>query len=189
MSRTQSRDLFALVPLLLLLQTPIPSSRHEEVLAGRGEVGPRLSLQVGYAGAVKAVAFSLDGKMVAAGCLGNIVKLWDVRTGLIVRTFATHGSMGVATIAFSLDGKMLATGGPGQDVELWSPQTGELLQTLPEEQHEVWSLAFSPDGRTLATAGGLLWGEIRLWDLESGKAKLDLVSPEKSGKMRSGYSI
>jgi WD40 repeat protein len=89
-------------------------------------------------------------------------------------------------VAFSPDGKLFATGGivreddkvTGGEVILWDAQTGELKHTLPGLTVPVSTLSFSPDGKTLAIAGGSggegnlkdggkTTGEIKLFPLES----------------------
>jgi WD40 repeat protein len=88
--------------------------------------------------------------------------------------------------AFSPDSKRLAApcfrlGAPG-DVKLWDVATGKEHATLRGHAGEVLSLAFAPDGKTLASGGstrigvkGLLQpGEVKLWDLATGKERLTL---------------
>jgi WD40 repeat protein len=87
-------------------------------------------------------------------------------------------------VAFSPDGKLFATGGivrengkvTGGEVILWDAQTGDLKHTLPGLTMPVSTLSFSPDGKSLAIAGGSggdlkdggkTTGEIKLFPLES----------------------
>jgi eukaryotic-like serine/threonine-protein kinase len=110
------------------------------------------------------VAFSPDGKCVAAALDQAGVKLWDVTTGRIVRT--CYSASGAWSVGFSPDGKHLASGHTTGTVSLWDPATGRLLRTL-EGRHRlgVQEVAFSPDGRLLASAGG---EETKLWDVSTG---------------------
>ena len=120
-------------------------------------------------GLVSSVAFSPDGKTLAAGCSGGGkgagVVLWDVarRTRLVEKPLGvpTHN---VVSVAFSPDGKTLAAGyaGGSSGVVLWDVATRSQLVKAPlaVSEGDVQSVAFSPDGKTLA-AGYSLWLFIR----------------------------
>ena len=81
-----------------------------------------------------------------------------------------------SAVAFSGDGKTLVAGGQVTGgsakalvnrVCLWNVETGKLLQTLPQHRPGyVTTVAFSPDGRTMAYSGYGAYGNARLWDVE-----------------------
>ena len=75
---------------------------------------------LGHRGEVDSVAYSPDGKTLASGCKDTFLKLWDARTGKLLRTLTGHTGR-VESLAFSPDGKTVATGGGGGDtsVKLW----------------------------------------------------------------------
>src|SRR5688500_19270225 len=66
-------------------------------------------------------------------------------------------------IAFSPDGRLLVTG--GVEAHLWEAATGRLLATLAGHEREAASVAFFPDGRTVATSD---FRSIHLWDAATG---------------------
>lgn len=125
------------------------------------------------------LAFSPDGQMLAGGGDDSMVRLWRVADGAQLRTL-TGGSEHVYAVAFSRDGRWLASGGrarsaigtfwhqltgrgaKGDAVRLWRVPDGTLQATL-EHSDDVTSLAFSPDGRLLATASAD--GSNSLWRL------------------------
>ena len=87
------------------------------------------------------------------------VKLWNWRTGRLLRTFDQPGRV----LALSPDGSRLAVAGKNTGINLWDAGSGKLLRTLATE-NSVWSLRFSPDGRRLASAG---WTSgVSVWNLE-----------------------
>lgn len=119
---------------------------------------PHLVLQVGHAAGVRTSAFSPDGRLLAAGDGNGVVKLWDVRSG-VVRASLRVSAGQVTSLAFSPDGRTLAACGFSANVQLWDVATGTRRAELA---HSAFELAFSPDGRTLAV--GTNSDTIELWD-------------------------
>src|SRR5262249_11815385 len=118
----------------------------------------RLQLSGAYS-----VAFSLDGKRLAAGESGGALKLYDAATG--EQRAQLRGHLGaIHALAFSPDGKTLASASFDRVVRLWDVATQQELSCLAHSE-PVYSVAFSSDGRTLAS--GAEGGVARLWDLET----------------------
>ena len=137
---------------------------------------PELVLQAGQSGVLLA-RFSPDGKILATGSIEGSIVLWDAQTGRQLRELVGHYNT-VFSMAFSPDGKMLATGstdGTGE-VLLWNVQTGERLRRFGGHL-EVRSLAFSVDGRLMAA--GSDFGQVVLWETESGRKLATLLHGEK----------
>jgi WD40 repeat protein len=108
---------------------------------------------------VWSVAFSPDGKrLAAADVYGNVV-LWEVASGkrtATLQAFNPHGQEEdinpAFSVAFSPDGKILAAG-TLRGIKLWEVATGKELGGVNAPTATVWSVAFRPDGHMLASAG------------------------------------
>ena len=111
------------------------------------------------------VAFSPDGKSLAAGSMGKTIKLWDIATGKELHTLKGH-SRYVSSVAFAPDGKSLASASPDKTIKLWDTGTGKELLTLEGHSKGVSSVAFSADGKYLAS--GSLDKIIKLWSPAGG---------------------
>jgi hypothetical protein len=125
----------------------------------------------GHTDEVNWVAYSPDGRTLAAGSDDKTIRLWDIATGKTRTTLRGHTDR-VWSVAFSPDGRTLATASIDATVRLWDVATGITRVTLRGHTGEVYSVTFSPDGRTLATGG--YDNTARLWDVTTSATRTSL---------------
>jgi WD40 repeat protein len=122
---------------------------------------------------VQSLALSPDGKSLAACDYSSPLQVWDVATGQVR---ATIGKSPVPLSVFSPplfspEGKVLAAvTGRDDEIVLWDATTGAELRRMTAPNGGFQTLAFSPDGRTLASAGS----EAYLWEVATGKERCRL---------------
>jgi WD40 repeat protein len=114
---------------------------------------------------VRSVAFSSDGRLLAAGFLNGGIQVWEVDSGLQVYSLAGHLAS-VNSVAFSPDNLWLVTGSRDRKIKLWEADTGVEVQTLNGHTGEVRAVAFSPDGQWLLS--GSHDRSIRIWRAATG---------------------
>jgi RNA polymerase sigma factor (sigma-70 family) len=127
------------------------------------------------------------------------VIVWDRRTGKKVHAFPG----GAGSVAVSPDGKLIACGGYGI-VRLYELATGNPLREMRSRQTHVFTLLFSPDGKTLIAAGPpptpqrgdgierltLMQDVARFWDVATGKERrCPLTGKELSGHLAQGLAL
>ncbi len=123
----------------------------------------------------RSLTFSPDGNLLIAGGKDKIVRIWNRRTGKLIRQLAGHQAE-LFAVAISPDGRRIASGG-GQrgnslhnEIRIWDTRTGRSIARLEDDDQRlkqlpdtIYSLEFSADGKRLAAAGPYV---VRIWDAE-----------------------
>jgi WD40 repeat protein len=130
----------------------------------------------GQGGVIWSVAFAPDGKTLVSGGQDHVVRLWSVADGAEVHALTGHTGE-VEGVAYSPDGRLLASAGRDGTIRLWHSATGKPFLQIDEppswriralHHRDGRQIAFSPDGRLLATGG---WQSVHLWETSTSKER------------------
>ncbi len=128
--------------------------------------------------AVKCVALSSDGVLLAAPIAGKGIGLFDYASAMRLRTLELPAEIEVLALAFAGKGSrlavlqldanaaILAAGCSDGAVRLWDAQTGKTLGTILAHKAGVTAICLTPDGKTLVTAADSE-PTLRVWDVTS----------------------
>ncbi len=154
--------------------------RYSEIELVEAESRARLRTLKGSPGAVNALVFSRDGRVLYSGGgqpgLEGDIRAWNVAEGSEMRGFPGHRDA-VYSLALSTDGHTLASGSYDQTIKLWDTRTGSEIRTLKGHNGAIYDLAFRPDGKILASASGDR--TVKLWNVATGERRDTLSQPLK----------
>jgi WD40 repeat protein len=140
--------------------------------------GKPAAVLAGHADEVRALAFSRDGKLLAAAggkpAQGGEVKIWDVESRQLLRTFTGHADC-IYAAAFSPDGKSIATSSYDKLIKLWDAASGQEVRTFKDHIDAVYALAFTPDGAHLVS--GAADRSVKVWNVSTGERLYTLSEP------------
>jgi Tol biopolymer transport system component len=118
---------------------------------------------------VRALAYSYDGRYLAAGggapARYGEALVWDA-DGRLTQTLRGHSDF-VYSVAFSRDGRLIATSSYDRLIKLWDAETGREIRTLKDHIDAVYPIEFSPDGKLLAS--GSADRTVKVWEVETGR--------------------
>jgi len=138
----------------------------------------------GHSNAIRGLGFSPDGKSLVTGSMDGTAKVWDIANGMARATLESPSlrkqlgreiPIGVESTLFSPDGRTIVVSAgtiavPGKmegvgEVTLWTAPSGPVKATLKGLNGFVKQVAFSPDGKLLATVGGDQ--SVQMWNTTS----------------------
>ncbi|MBI5954301.1 MAG: TIR domain-containing protein [Chloroflexi bacterium] len=115
------------------------------------------------------LSFAPDGKTLSSVSMDGIITSWDVGTQQVIgKPIETHSEYGFSSQAtFNKEVSLLASAERGNArISIWNLSTGQVVGYLLTNESSTGSVVFSPDGKTLASAGD---EGIKMWDLTSSK--------------------
>lgn len=127
-----------------------------------------------YPTAINGLAFNPDGTQIVSGGNDGVARLWDANTGGLITALPNAAPPGpyagpehrMQTVAFNADGSRIVAVGWDGAIRLWDAHSHQPL-AVATAPYELWSVAFSPDGRHIATGTGAYGGELQLWDADT----------------------
>src|SRR5262249_10422693 len=115
---------------------------------------------------IRAVAFSPDGRFLAAAGSDKTVRIRDPDTGRLIRSLQGHEGS-VLSVAFSPDSRLVASSSMDLTVRIWEAATGRVVHICSGQKLQAFCVAFSPDGSRVASATGD--GGVKFWDVVTGQ--------------------
>jgi WD40 repeat protein len=111
---------------------------------------------------VLCIAFSHDGDMLACGYLDGTIRVWDVQTSSLIRSFEGHGGR-ISSVEFSPLGDMIVSGSDDSTVRIWDISSNCCKCVLEGHLNRVHTTCWSRTGDRVIL--GLLDGSVRVWDV------------------------
>jgi len=119
---------------------------------------------------VTALTFSPDGNRLVSGSKDGTIRFWDMNTFEVISRFNPHDRL-IEYQGISLDGKFLMSSSDYEKImELWSTETGKLIKDFGKESAGHRFIAFSSDGKIIATQKAYPAENILFWSVETGRA-------------------
>jgi WD40 repeat protein/serine/threonine protein kinase len=145
--------------------------------------GKQISLK--YTGHIRMVAFSPDGRLLAAACHEGTVRFFDTTTGAAALVLKGHTSP-VHWLAFSPDGRQLSSASADRTLRQWDVSTGKELGVRRGHHGPVYCVAYSPDGQWIAS--GSDDRTVRLWRSGGGDS-VSVLGDNPSGVVRVAFCL
>ena len=120
----------------------------------------------GHTDNVNFASFSHDGRWIVSASDDRTVRVWDVQTGILLKTLEGHTDS-IKSASFSPNDKWIVSASDDKTIRIWDVETGMQTGILLGHTASVRSAYFSPDGKRIVSAS---WDHtIRLWDVETAK--------------------
>jgi WD40 repeat protein len=127
----------------------------------------------------RGIDFSRDGNQLATASEDGNVRIWNATPftdGVPAGRILDDGPAGPCGVVFSPDGRTLATAREDGRIQFWDAETGWETNTLPGHDRKVSSLAYSADGKLLASSGGVQGqpSDIKIWSVSNAKLRVQI---------------
>jgi WD40 repeat protein len=116
---------------------------------------------------VQDIALSPNGKTVVSGCRDGKVRLWDVKTGKVIKKWTGHTER-MTSVCWSAGGNRVVSGSWDGTARVWNVKTGKTILEIKTRHESVWAVKYSSDDTQIAT-GGYNEDAANIWDAKTGK--------------------
>ncbi|GIV60773.1 MAG: hypothetical protein KatS3mg043_1862 [Rhodothermaceae bacterium] len=140
--------------------SPVPATWQPESTASVRSS----TILISHAEAVEAVRFSPDGRRLATACKDRAIRVWEVRSGRLLRLLKGPSAL---SVSFRPGGVYLAAGCVDGVVRIWDVEGERLVQAIHAHTGYVLSVAYSPAGDHLAS--GAMDGAVHIWQARTGR--------------------
>jgi WD40 repeat protein len=152
---------------------------YREVRLMDASTKQQVAILGGHASGVRAVAFSRDGRLLAAAgglpARSGEVRIWDVADRKLLHILKGDSDC-IYGVAFSPDGKTIATASYDKLVKLWDVATEKEIRTYQDHIDAVYAVAFTPDGQRLIS--GAADRTVKIWNVATGERLYTLSEPQ-----------
>jgi WD40 repeat protein len=156
-----------------------PDAVTDDATPGHQDIRVRYQFALkGHRGTILTVAFRPNSPQVATGGNDETIRIWDAMSGRCLVVLQDPNAT-VSSVAYNPQGTRLASGEKNGVIHLWTIDDWghyQLRHTIQASQRDVWAIAISPDGQTLASTA--LDRRVRLWDVETGACLQSLDLPD-----------
>ena len=127
----------------------------------------------GHDKAIWSIDISPDTQVVASGCSGGLVKLWDLSAGKCIHTInvqkiSSSDKLFIKDIKFNPADWCMAVAASDKIVRYYDTDSYELINQSHQDAHPIWNIDFEPDGEYVVTSYS---DAIKVWDMENRKLK------------------
>ncbi|MBE2282304.1 MAG: TIR domain-containing protein [Prosthecobacter sp.] len=129
------------------------------------------SFESGIGIRTQAIAFRHDGKYVCVGSDDGSVRLWDIETGQMRKTFTGH-TQAIWSVLWSRDGKHIFSGGMDSIIRLWDTATGKCIRSFDKDIGSIRGMSLSSDDSVVLSVSED--SDVRIWDVQTGR-RLNLL--------------
>jgi len=137
------------------------------------KTGEIIRMMDGHRRDVTSLAISSDGKYLVSGSTDETIKIWDFKSGVLIRTIKNFSIEGwkhwtkkqVISVGISKDSKYIFSTGRDSCVKVWDFKSGEHIRTIGDINHPIWLIEVSPDEKHIICGAEKT---IEVWDYISG---------------------